>query len=347
MALPLTLVSYTDSAFTNAHDLVSPDPVEDGRGTFSHVGVRMQGLESQRHLNFRVDDRKEEGTFFTRDRKIVNRVEIVVGKVGDATTPNRAIVTGLELDTAFFTRNNVSTIYKITFIDELTSACSVVVSGMKLKGDTSHHVDLDNVPVTRIIITMAEGGLTRFKLFGTAAPEQLPAKESLLVGATVFGNPDASYGLPSMVLRESREGRVMAGWETCRHSFRQRLGFALPQETSRAPTKIEIDTYMHCLNPFKAVTILTCNQPGASVDALEASVPAWKVVVKDAGGVEHTEIVADSNIEAYLGDLDDKDAEFRYTLDVANSSTWKVLLPTKSLTRDTLHEFSLIGYVSF
>lgn len=52
--LPLTLVSYTDSAFTNAHDVVSPEPKIDGRGTFSHVGVRMEGLESRRHLNFKV-----------------------------------------------------------------------------------------------------------------------------------------------------------------------------------------------------------------------------------------------------------------------------------------------------
>jgi hypothetical protein len=52
--VPLTLLTYTDSAFTNAHDVVSGEPNKDGRGTFSHVGVRMEGLESRRHLNFEV-----------------------------------------------------------------------------------------------------------------------------------------------------------------------------------------------------------------------------------------------------------------------------------------------------
>lgn len=35
------LVSYDNSLFTNAHDLVNPAPVKDGRGTFSHLGVNI------------------------------------------------------------------------------------------------------------------------------------------------------------------------------------------------------------------------------------------------------------------------------------------------------------------
>jgi hypothetical protein len=41
--VPLEVVSYDDSWFTNAHDLISFDPVHDGRGTFTHLGVRMEG----------------------------------------------------------------------------------------------------------------------------------------------------------------------------------------------------------------------------------------------------------------------------------------------------------------
>lgn len=43
-----------DSLFTNVHDLVSFQPVIDGRGTFTHLGVCMEGLESKRHLNFKA-----------------------------------------------------------------------------------------------------------------------------------------------------------------------------------------------------------------------------------------------------------------------------------------------------
>jgi allantoicase len=52
--IPLFVVSYTDSGFTRVHDVVSLEEKKDHRGTFSHVGVRMEGLESRRHLNFKV-----------------------------------------------------------------------------------------------------------------------------------------------------------------------------------------------------------------------------------------------------------------------------------------------------
>ena len=44
------------------------------RGTFSHMGVRMEGLESKRHLNF-VARKQDDGTFvFFRDHGIRNLV---------------------------------------------------------------------------------------------------------------------------------------------------------------------------------------------------------------------------------------------------------------------------------
>jgi hypothetical protein len=128
-------------------------------------------------------------------------------------------------------------IYNITFYDELHATETVVASDVHLDGDSVLKLDLNKVPATRIVMTMGEGGLTRFKLFGSAAEEQLPAKvvqvieirtqswqKNLLERATVFAHPDASYGDPGLVLRHTREGKVMAGWETCRHSFRHLLG---------------------------------------------------------------------------------------------------------------------------
>ena len=55
-SIPLEILSYTDSQFTNVHTLVSNSDAIDGRGTFTHMGVKMDGLESARHLNFRCDD---------------------------------------------------------------------------------------------------------------------------------------------------------------------------------------------------------------------------------------------------------------------------------------------------
>ena len=62
-------------------------------------------------------------------------------------------------------------------------------------------------------------------------------------------------------------GSVMAGWESCRHSARHRLGLHLakPGQVKR----LEIDTYMHCLNPFRFIAVLALN--GASPTAFCAA----------------------------------------------------------------------------
>jgi hypothetical protein len=62
-------------------------------------------------------------------------------------------------------------------------------------------------------------------VFGdTSGIEQLPLPENLLSQAHVFGATDLSYGAPELALRKNRQGLSMNGWETCRNSYRQRLG---------------------------------------------------------------------------------------------------------------------------
>lgn len=106
-AVQLEVISYDDSLFTNAHDLVSPLPVHDGRGTFSHLGVKMEGLESSRHWNLK--SAASGGTLqFWRDHTVVNRIELLVRGPS-----SRVLVTALELDTAFYTKNPTRDIYEV------------------------------------------------------------------------------------------------------------------------------------------------------------------------------------------------------------------------------------------
>lgn len=128
-------------------------------------------------------------------------------------------------------------------------------------------------------------------MFGTALPP-LPALTSLTScvatnahlacaqltvcgsGARTFGVTDASYGDPSLVLRAKREGTshtkahtpakhrppsgsIMAGWESCRHSARHRLGLQLAK--AGHVKRLEIDTYMHCLNSFRFMAVFGFN----------------------------------------------------------------------------------------
>jgi hypothetical protein len=106
-AVPLEVLSYDDSLFTNAHDLVSPLPVRDGRGTFTHLGVRMEGLESSRNWNLK--HAPASGTLeFWRDHTVVNRIELAVRG-----SSSRSLITALELDTAFYTKNPTRDIYEV------------------------------------------------------------------------------------------------------------------------------------------------------------------------------------------------------------------------------------------
>jgi hypothetical protein len=117
-------------------------------------------------------------------------------------------------------------------------------------------------------------------------------------------------------------------------------GIALPDESPTVPVKIEIDTYMHCLNAFKAVTILMCNQPGIPGDDLLAFLPSWKVESRDVSGTEQSATVPDVELHDHLAKLEAEKAEFWYSLDTTSSETWKVFLAPQRLTRDTLHEFT-------
>lgn len=138
----------------------------------------------------------------------------------------------------------------------------------------------------------------------------------------------------------------MAGWETCRHSYRQRLGVALPQLLPSSPCLIEVDTYMHCLNAFKAIQVLSCNRPDAGEDFLLSHLPKWRVTWCDKSGAKNSALIPDSEIEAHLSQLEGEDLQFWYRLDMPCSESrpgsdpvWKELLAVSALERDTLHSF--------
>jgi len=330
----LELISYDDSLFTNAHDVVSPLPVHDGRGTFSHLGVRMEGLESSRHWNLKHEKVGDDSGFvFYRDHSVVNTV--VVGVKASST---RALVHFIELDTSFYTRNPTKDIYSIVLVDELEKKQVTVAENVELKGDTSQTLEVDPpVSASKVILRIGEGGLARIKVFGEPLPP-LPKRLNVLTGSQVFGASDASYGEPSLVLRDEREGKVMAGWESCRHSARHRLGLVL-SKPALVSTFI-IDTYMHCLNPFRFMGVLGCSSI-ESTEYLIKNLPSWRITHPSGT----TEIVPDGGLNDYMaehgGMKTASSGHVKYQLEWSNySGPWKILLPIQPLRRDTIHEFT-------
>jgi len=330
--LTLTVESYTDSLFTLPHDLVSHEAVIDGRGTFSHLGVKMEGLESKRHLNFKAAE-SEGQVIFSRDPTVTNVLKIVVGIPGDASVPNRVVVESYQLNTQFYTRNNVKTIYKLVLIDALTKTETIIAQNLPLEGNSIYNANITPTVATHAVAWFAEGGLTRFKLFGKPADKQNIGPATLLKNAKIFGCTDSHYGDPSLVLREQRLGRIMAGWETSRHVYRQRLVLALEKPSNIQ--KIEIDTYMHNLNSFKYSIILgSVQKENSSEDQIIASLPKWNVY----GPEDKIELVDDNDINERLQEVEvGKGQVAKYSL--AKSDVWFPVLNFVALDRDALHTY--------
>lgn len=133
----------------------------------------------------------------------------------------------------------------------------------------------------------------------------------------------------------------MAGWESCRHSARQRLGIRLPARS--VVHRIEVDTYMHCLNAFKAMYIFGADLTAAATSKdfeLEAlrELPRWTVQVGDADAVE----CDDDRVNALVDQLQTPDNDVSYSLKSGGGSgRWRCLLDYTPLKRDTLHEFTI------
>lgn len=327
--IKLEVVSYNDSWFTNAHDLISDEPVVDGRGTFTHVGVKMDGLESGRHMNFKHLGEEK----FARDHRIQN---IVVLRVTDSKV---ALVNELEFDTAFYTRNNVKDVYSVLFIDESSGQESVVLKDFKLSGDSKKSFRLpEPAKASKIVLKIGEGGLARFKVKGEVVKTfnkgvDLLFFDSDRTDARIFGASDASYGDPSLVLRKWRQGTVMAGWESCRHSSRHRLGIRLPRRS--VIKTIELDTYLHCLNPFRYAAVLATSSV-ANEEELLRKLPKWRVQGEDLD-----ELVEDAHLNQFIEQNETIDRPLSYQLQTSEDSTWKLLLPFSKLERDTLHTFNV------
>eukprot|EP01129_Flabellula_baltica_P007138 TRINITY_DN2744_c0_g2_i1.p2 TRINITY_DN2744_c0_g2~~TRINITY_DN2744_c0_g2_i1.p2 ORF type:complete len:127 (-),score=12.56 TRINITY_DN2744_c0_g2_i1:686-1066(-) len=101
--IPLTIISYTDSTFTNPHELVSDNPPVVYNQHYSHLGLVMDGLESKRHLNVQYED----GMI----SRLSNRTNTLILRLDKPSLVHQII-----FDTSFFTSNHVNMVYETTFI---------------------------------------------------------------------------------------------------------------------------------------------------------------------------------------------------------------------------------------
>ncbi len=320
--LPAFVVRYSDSGFTNPHEVARPDAPEDRRGEFTHMGARFWGFETARHRGHRV-----EGATIRFDAEAHH--ELVLRLETDAT------VSAVAISTAFFTGNQVPAV--ALDLREEDGAWREVLPRTPLRPDADHRFE---VPATAArearLRCYQEGGIARVLLHGTPAPDPAPPRPNLLAGARISHVSNDHYGDPAMAVRGVRAEDHMIGWESARTGFGEQALFTLA-----APAHCEVliaDTYLHRLN-----APLTCHlfglEAGVDVDAAMTARPRWVARFDDGSTVDPPDFAAWMHARGWA--VEGRSDTFAVDLAVDEAGPFLPLLPFAALTPDTWHRLPL------
>ena len=128
--VPAFLIDYSDSAFTNPHEVVLPDEPEHYSGIFTHVGARYWGFETARHIATTVHPEQRE---FEYDHNAYNWFLIGLRE--------RTEVSSVKISTKWFTGNHVPAV-SVFLRDELTGHEVRVLQRQPLGPDADHELSM-------------------------------------------------------------------------------------------------------------------------------------------------------------------------------------------------------------
>ncbi len=317
-ALPAILISYSDSAFTNPHEVVLPDEPKDCRGDFTHMGAKYWGFESQRHKATSV---LADEQAFSYDHDAHGWLLIGLKE--------RAEIDRLTISTKWYTANQVRAV-SVFLKDGMTGKKTQVLNRAPLAPDSDHEFKIPPTVATECYVECYyEGGISRINLFGAKTPEQPPTYKSLLEGAEISHISNAHYGNPAMAVSGNRGEMHMRGWESARTGCGERALFHL-----KKPALIEeivVDTYLHRLNAPLTSHVFGVN---GFEEAHMAALPRWKIVTQ-AG----KEIIPDDFQTFMLEQKYLPEKKFKIKLHLPEKSPWQPILPFAPLAPDTFHRF--------
>ena len=316
--LPAFLISYSDSGFTNPHEVVLPDAPKDCRGDFTHMGAKYWGIESARHKATTVLEKEQALAF---DHNACNWFLIGLH--------DRAEVDKLTISTKWYTGNQVRAV-SVYLRDEVTRKNTQVLNRAALAPDQEHSFAFAPTIATECLVECYyEGGISRVNLFGKTLEPKTPPRVNLLEGAAISHVSNAHYGDPARAVAGNRKEMYMFGWESARTGFGEQALFHLKKPA--VLDEVVVDTYMHRLN-----SPLTCHVFGINSFKEEDMklAPRWKLILANG-----KEIIPD-NFQTFM--LEQKylpEKNFKIKLHVPDGSPWKALLPFAALTPDTFHRF--------
>jgi allantoicase len=323
------LLSYSNSDFTNPHEVVLADEPENRKGKFSHMGAQYSGYESDRHKATTVNN--DHSLRYNHDAH--NDLQIALKQ--------RTNIDTINISTQYFTGNQVQAV-SVTLKDELTGKETKVLDREPLKPDTKHSFNIPNTIATEAKIdAYYEGGISRIHFFGDKTNEQLPERKNLLEDAEISHVSNQHYGNPQMAVQGNRKENYMVGWESARTGFGEKAVFSF--DTPKKLSEVVVDTYMHRLNAPLTAHLFGANlKPNQTLDDIMPEAPTWKIQFSDGKEVIPKDFQKYMLNQEYLKEDTKNPKQFNIKLNVPENSSWKPLLPFEQLKPDTYHRFNNI-----
>jgi len=325
--LPAFLITYTDSSFTNPHEVVLPDEPPDCSGNFTHMGAKYWGFETERHctITSRADNQG-----FRFDHDAFN--SFVIGLT------HRSLVREIRISTKWFTGNQVPCI-AVDLIEGDNEM--VVLDRVALAPDQEHVFTITQTWATQCRVRcFHEGGIARVNLFGDLG-DSLYDRQNLLEYAEVSHISNIHYGSPQMAVGGQRIENHMVGWESARSGFGEQTVFQL-----RYPTQVQclvVDTYLHRLNPPRSCHLFGLPADEAMpLDRAMSKQPRWQITFDDGTNVRPSDIQTYMRDKAFLNELVPNPRQFNIDLVLPDDSPWVPLIGFAHLAADSWHELNEI-----
>lgn len=327
--LPAFLIAYSDSSFTNPHEVVLPDDPRECTGNFTHMGAKYWGFETSRH---RATSLQADSNSFRFDDDAYHWFHIGL--------TNTAEVTRISVSTKWFTGNQVSEI-AIELIDN--HGIREVLPRTVLQPDSEHEFEIDATTASECLVRcFHEGGIARVNLFGNPLGES-SVKINLLDKASISHVSNEHYGKPADAIKGNRDIDTMFGWESARTGFGEHALFQLSKPS--VIQEVIVDTYLHRLNsPLSCHVFGLAESDETSIEHNWRLRPCWTIDFDDGLSVVPDNFQAYMQSKKYLEEPTETATSFTISLRNDSDTLWHPLVSFGRLRADTWHQFREIEY---
>lgn len=325
------LADYSESNFTNPHDVVRADEAVSHLGRFTPMGAQYDGFETSRGKAWRF-----ENGLWMYNHGAHHHLDIGLYE--------RAAIDRVDVSTKWFTGNNVEEV-AVYLRDRFNPAAEdvCVIERTKLQPDAMNSFVLDTpVPATACFVkAYSEGGISRVQLYGEASAQQPFSPANLLERATILALSNDHYGGPDRTFTGKREQDFMFGWESARTGRGEFVLCALDEASTI--DGVVVDTYLHRQNatPQAAVYGLSASfNAGHDAEDLLADAPRYRMSFADGSSVIPHDLTQFMRSNEFAERLRASGAQQVHIESVRPAgSRWKTILPPSSIKADCFNAF--------